>query len=95
MYSAHHVMPSGVKFSVTHSGDSLVFRDPISELGTYISLAGDTQEIPDITMRRRAALKRVLEIFGGPLEPLSAPEASATLKQVNTLLRNEDRPLQG
>ena len=32
---------------------------------------------------------RVLEIFGGPLQPLPAPEASATLKQVNTLLMNE------
>ena len=39
--------------------------------------------------RRRAALKRVLEIFGGPLEPLSRSEAAATLKQVNALLRNE------
>lgn len=77
------------QFSVTHNGDSLVFKDPISELGTYLSLAGDTQDIPAITHRRRAALKRVLEIFGGPLEPLSAQEASATLKQVNDLLRNE------
>jgi hypothetical protein len=77
------------QFSVSHTGDSLVFRDPISELGTYISLAGDTQEIPERTLRRRAALRRVLEIFGGPLEPLSPPEAIATLKQVNALFRNE------
>jgi len=76
-------------FSVSHTGDSLVFRDPIAELGTYISLAGDTQEIPELVLRRRAALMRVLEIFGGPLEPLPAPEATATLKQVNTLLREE------
>ncbi|MEN8106634.1 MAG: metallophosphoesterase [Pseudomonadota bacterium] len=76
-------------FSVSHTGDSLVFRDPISELGTYISLTGDPQGIPALAQRRRAALKRVLEIFGGPLEPLSPPEASATLKQVNALLRNE------
>ncbi|MDX2456484.1 MAG: metallophosphoesterase [Gammaproteobacteria bacterium] len=76
-------------FSVSHTGDSLVFRDPISELGTYISLAGDSREIPVITVRRRAALKRVLEIFGGPLEPLSPPEATTTLQQVNALLMNE------
>ena len=76
-------------FSVTHDGDSLVFKDPISELGTYISLSGDPQEIPDLVLQRRAALKRVPEIFGGPLEPLSPPEASATLKQVNSLLMNE------
>ena len=77
------------KFSVAHSGDSLVFRDPISELGTYVSLAGDSREIPVATVRRRSALMRVLEIFGGPLEPLPPPEASATLKQVNALLMNE------
>ena len=77
------------KFSVAHSGDSLIFRDPISELGTYVSLAGDSREIPVTTARRRAALMRVLEIFGGPLQPLPAPEASATLKQVNALLMNE------
>jgi len=76
-------------FSVSHTGDSLIFRDPISELGTYISLTGDTREIPAHVLQRRAALKRVLEIFGGPLEPLSPPEATTTLKQVNILLRNE------
>jgi len=40
-------------------------------------------------LRRRNALQRIREIFGGPLELLSPPEATATLKQVNTLLRNE------
>jgi len=77
------------KFSVSHSGDSLVFRDPISELGTYVSLAGDPQDIPRVTLRRRAALERVQEIFGGPIEPLSQREATATLKQVNAILGNE------
>ena len=77
------------QFSVSHTGDSLIFRDPVSELGTYVSLAGEKQEIPGLVLRRRAALKRVLEIFGGPLEPLPAPEATATLKQVNALLREE------
>ena len=66
------------KFSVAHSGDSLVFKDPISELGTYVSSAGDSHETPVATVRRRSALMRVLEIFGGPLEPLPPPEASAT-----------------
>jgi len=82
-------MHSVANFSVTHNGDSLVFKDPISELGTYISLSSDPQEIPESVLQRRAALKRVREIFGGPLEPLSPPEASATLKQVNTLLMSE------
>ena len=33
--------------------------------------------------------ERVREIFGGPIEPLSAAEATATLKQVNALLMDE------
>jgi hypothetical protein len=77
------------QFSVSHTGDSLVFRDPISELGTYVSLAGDTREIPGLTLRRRAALQRVLKIFGSPIQTLSPREATTTLKQVNALLRNE------
>lgn len=77
------------QFSVSHTGDSLVFRDPVTELGTYISLVSDTQEVPGLTLRRRAALKRVMEIFGGRLESLSQPEASATLQKVNAILRDE------
>jgi hypothetical protein len=77
------------KFSVSHTGDSLVFRDPISELDTYVSLSGEPQEIPERVLQRRAALKRILDIFGGPLEPLSPTEATATLKQVNALLMHE------
>jgi hypothetical protein len=76
-------------FSVSHSGDSLIFKDPISELGTYVSLAGETQDIPPITLRRRAALKKIREIFGGPLQPLSVAEATANMKQVNELLGKE------
>ena len=76
-------------FSVSHTGDSLIFRDPIAELGTYISLVSDTEEVPGLTLRRRAALQRVLKIFGGPLESLSQPEAIATLEQVNAILRDE------
>ncbi|MBT8120919.1 MAG: metallophosphoesterase [Gammaproteobacteria bacterium] len=77
------------QFSVSHTGDSLVFRDSISELGTYITLVSDSRQAPRLTLRRRAALKRVVEIFGGRLEPLSPPEASATLKQVNAILKDE------
>jgi len=76
-------------FSVSHTGDSLIFRDPISELGTYVSLAGDPQETPPLVQRRKAALQQILDIFGGPLELLSPPEATATLKQVNALLSSE------
>ncbi|MGD2056035.1 MAG: metallophosphoesterase [Gammaproteobacteria bacterium] len=76
-------------FSVSHTGDTLVFRDPISELGTYLSLITDRREISTIANRRRAALTRIREIFGKSLEPLSAGNALDTLRQVNKLLGND------
>ena len=75
--------------SIAHTGDALVFKDPISELGTYVSLIDDTQKTSSVTGRRRAALRRILEIFGGPLEPLPADKATEILIQVNELLRHE------
>lgn len=76
-------------FSVTHEGDALVFRDPISELGTYVTVIEDSREVSRITERRTNALLRVTEIFGGPLEILPTEEALATLRQVNELLKSE------
>ncbi len=77
------------QLSIAHSGDALVFKDPISELGTYVSLIDDALETSSITGRRRTALRRILEIFGGPLESLPADKATETLIQVNELLRHE------
>jgi predicted phosphodiesterase len=44
---------------------------------------------PGIIDRRRTALRRIAEIFGGPLEPMPADRAIETLIQVNELLRHE------
>lgn len=77
------------QLSIAHTSDALVIKDPISELGTYVSLIDDTQEIPTVTARRRAALRRIADIFGGPLETLPADKATETLIQVNELLRHE------
>ena len=76
-------------FSVHHDGDALIFRDPIAELGTYVSLIDDKHDALSVTARRTNALLQVREIFGGPLEPLSPDEAIATLRQVNELLKKE------
>ena len=76
-------------FSVAHEGDALVFRDPISELGTYVSVLGNEEKASRITARRTNALLRIREIFGGPLEPLSPAAALDTLRQVNKHLRND------
>ncbi|MEN8133045.1 MAG: metallophosphoesterase [Pseudomonadota bacterium] len=79
---------------ITHEGDALVFRDPISELGTYVSIIGDTEKAVRITIRRRQALQHLGEIFGGPIKLLPSEQALDTLQQVNELLRKEPyRPL--
>lgn len=76
-------------FSISHEGDALVFRDPIAELGTYVSVIDDEQAAGRILKRRSNALLRIAEIFGGPLEALSPGDAIETLRQVNALLQNE------
>ncbi len=83
-------------FQVRHEGDALVFKDPISELGTYLSvLAGETGDEP-LLSRRRRALEGVLDLYGGVLEPLSAKTALAVLGEVNHLLRDAPhRPKDG
>ncbi|MCP4406210.1 MAG: serine/threonine protein phosphatase [Gammaproteobacteria bacterium] len=71
-----------------------MFRDPISELGTYVSVIENTQEAERITTRRCRALQHLGEIFGGPIKPLPPEQALDTLQQVNELLRKEPyRPL--
>ena len=41
-------------FSVTHNGDSLVFKDPVSEFGTYVSFTSDRRK--SLSLRRSAGL---------------------------------------
>ncbi|MGB5727661.1 MAG: hypothetical protein WBM52_10665, partial [Thiogranum sp.] len=55
-------------FSVHHEGDALVFRDPVSELGTYISLIDEELDTFHIPTCRAAALQRVMDIFGGTIK---------------------------
>ncbi|UCB55917.1 MAG: metallophosphoesterase [Thiotrichales bacterium] len=77
------------QFSVSHAGDALIFKDPISELGTYVSLIDDAPDNLTVTGRRRTALRRIVEIFGGPLQLLSVQKATEALGRVNELLRHE------
>ena len=73
---------------IRHQGDALVFRDPISELGTYVSSLEDRVQGGLLADRRRRALARVADIYGGPLEPLPAAAALAALDRVNHSLRD-------
>lgn len=76
-------------FSVSHEGDALLFRDPISELGTYLTLIADESQESQLASRRIQALMQVKEIFGGPLEALPPKEAHSTLTRVNQLLAQD------
>ncbi len=74
---------------LTHQGDALVFRDYVAELGTYVSLLADEAGEARLVNRRTRALDRVIEVFGGVIEPLSPDAALATIRKVNALLREE------
>jgi len=74
---------------ITHEGNALGFRDPISELGTYLSILPDEQGSLRIERHRARSLERINELYGGPLVQLSADCALSTLKAVNQLLQQE------
>jgi hypothetical protein len=72
---------------IVHQGDGLIFKDTISELGSYVSLLANDRDAVRVVNRRKEALRHVREIFGGPLELLPPADALGTLRQVNALLR--------
>ena len=73
--------------SISHGGDSLVFKDLAGGPGTVFSpLSADNL---DIAGRRRDNLREVLRIFGGPIQLLPSDEALRDLKRVNALLEKE------
>lgn len=74
---------------ITHDGQALIFRDPISELGTYLSIVSEEQEQSRRETRREGFLQRILEIYGGPLEQLPPDIALESLKEVNRLLKKD------
>jgi hypothetical protein len=74
---------------ISHKGDALVFRDPISELGTYLSFFPDEDEGLRYELRRAGRLRQIREIYGGPLVQLEPDEALETLKAVNHLLKED------
>jgi predicted phosphodiesterase len=74
---------------IAHEGDALVFRDPISELGTYLSVIGGEQEALRLHKHRLRILRRLIKIIGSPIGNLAPEKALETLQQVNELLRKE------
>ncbi len=68
---------------VVHDDDAVVFRDRTS-IGTCLSPMLNVEKT-----ERLACLRRVLEIFGGPLKPLRKGDALALIEQVNHVMKNE------
>jgi hypothetical protein len=71
---------------ITHRGDELLFRDPISELGTYLSVLPPERGGVAFRDERLRRLDRVADLFGGPLQPLSPAAALAQIRDVNSRL---------
>ena len=65
---------------ISHNGDSLDFKDPISELGTYLSLLDAPGGHRPLDTQRRWRAQRIREIFGGPIEALPTSEALELLR---------------
>lgn len=74
---------------ITHEGNALGFRDPISELGTYLYLLPDDGEKTRVEKRREQNLRRIRDIFGGPIKQLPQDDALNTLKQINQMLKSD------
>ena len=68
---------------VVHDDDAVVFRDRTS-IGTCLSPMLNVEKT-----ERLSCLRRVLEIFGGPLKPLRKGDALALIEQVNHVMKNE------
>ena len=76
-------------FYLDYDGENLIFRDPISELGTFVTLLEEEIEQSPIVARRRRVMDEVIALYGGPLETMPSHQALDTLQQVNSMLLNE------
>lgn len=74
--AAHHLL-------VMHEGDAIVFRN-LSRARTCIAPL-----LNDAKSSRIEKLRRLLHIYGGPIEPLGPAEALDLIEQVNALMAQE------
>ena len=71
---------------IRHGGDILELRDPISELGTFVTLAENGASDHSYRSYRLGKLERLREILGPQIEPLDCEEALLLLQDVNRQL---------
>ncbi len=71
---------------VVHDGDRLIFRELVSELGTWVTLLDADSGADRLLVRRQAALQRLQEVIGEPF-PLPPDAALDLLTAANEQLR--------
>jgi len=76
-------------FRLDHEGTNLVFRDTVSEYETYVTLLDEDTVSASIVDQRVDAIDKVIDAFGGPIEPLAPDAALIVLREVNALLEQE------
>jgi hypothetical protein len=78
------------RVELRHEGQSLVLREPTPGKETWLRQTNDQRSLE---ARRRRALDRIAESYGGPLEPLAPAVALDVLQRVNRLLEVEEQRL--
>ena len=76
-------------FHLDYIEGDLVFRDPVSELGTFITLLEEDIEQSPIIARRKHAIDEIIKLYGGPLETMPSEQAPEILQEVNQLLKKD------
>ncbi|MET0102519.1 MAG: metallophosphoesterase [Sedimenticola sp.] len=75
--------------SIINDHGSLVFKKTDEERGSCISPLLKAKHLNRITKWRKAKLKRLRSIFGGPIDLLPPDDALDLIKRVNELMENE------
>ena len=80
--------------SICHDGDALVFKELLTDCEILLSPLPAEFSSQRLLDRRMENLRKIRDIFRGPLEPLAPKDALATLQAVNRILEEEAyRPL--
>jgi len=74
---------------VEYAQGQLVFRDPVSELGTFVTILEQRLEQSPLVSGRTKAIEKIIGLYGGPLETMSVDKAWSTIQQVNHLLQED------
>lgn len=81
------------RVELRHEGRSLVLREPTPAKETWLRPINEHRSLNALQARRRRALERIAESYGGPLQPLAPAVALDVLQRVNCLIEVEEQRL--